>query len=115
VCAGPKRGIQALGQTSYREPAGVPPLSFVTFMPETDPHSRTQITATQRERREGRGDIATEHRALFIASRNSSCHDGYGSAPWSLNDGKINDWGGGRGVYFKEPNGHVLELMTVPQ
>ncbi len=39
----------------------------------------------------------------------------YGSAPWSLDDGKLNEWGGGRGVYFKDPNGHVLELMTVPQ
>jgi catechol 2,3-dioxygenase-like lactoylglutathione lyase family enzyme len=39
----------------------------------------------------------------------------YGSAPWSLDDGKLNDWNGGRGVYFKSPDGHVLELMTVPQ
>ncbi len=39
----------------------------------------------------------------------------YGSAPWSLDDGKLNDWGGGRGVYFKDQDGHVLELMTVPQ
>ncbi len=39
----------------------------------------------------------------------------YGSAPWSIDDGKLNDWNGGRGVYFKDPNGHVLELMTVPQ
>ena len=39
----------------------------------------------------------------------------YGSAPWSLDDGKLNDWNGGRGIYFKDPNGHVLELMTVPQ
>lgn len=39
----------------------------------------------------------------------------YGSAPWSLDDGKLNDWNGGRGVYFKDPEGHVLELMTVPQ
>ena len=39
----------------------------------------------------------------------------YGSAPWSLEDGKLNDWNGGRGVYFKELNGHLLELMTVPQ
>ena len=39
----------------------------------------------------------------------------YGSEPWSLDDGKLNDWGGGRGVYFKTPDGHVLELMTVPQ
>jgi catechol 2,3-dioxygenase-like lactoylglutathione lyase family enzyme len=39
----------------------------------------------------------------------------FGSAPWSLEDGKLNDWGGGRGVYFRDPNRHVLELMTVPQ
>jgi catechol 2,3-dioxygenase-like lactoylglutathione lyase family enzyme len=39
----------------------------------------------------------------------------FGSAPWSLDDGKLNGWGGGRGVYFLDPNGHVLELMTVPQ
>ena len=39
----------------------------------------------------------------------------FGSGPWSLEDGKLNDWNGGRGVYFKDPDGHVLELMTVPQ
>jgi catechol 2,3-dioxygenase-like lactoylglutathione lyase family enzyme len=39
----------------------------------------------------------------------------YGSAPWSLEDGKLNNWNGGRSVYFSDPNGHVLELMTVPQ
>jgi catechol 2,3-dioxygenase-like lactoylglutathione lyase family enzyme len=39
----------------------------------------------------------------------------YGSAPWCLEDGKFNDWNGGRGVYFKDPDGHILELMTVPQ
>jgi len=39
----------------------------------------------------------------------------YGSAPWSLDDGKLNDWGGGRGVYFRDLDGHVLELMTVAQ
>jgi catechol 2,3-dioxygenase-like lactoylglutathione lyase family enzyme len=39
----------------------------------------------------------------------------FGSAPWSLDDGKLNDWNGGRGVYFRDPDGHVLELMTVPQ
>jgi catechol 2,3-dioxygenase-like lactoylglutathione lyase family enzyme len=39
----------------------------------------------------------------------------YGSAPWSTEDGKLNDWGGGRGLYFKDPDGHLLELMTVPQ
>jgi catechol 2,3-dioxygenase-like lactoylglutathione lyase family enzyme len=37
----------------------------------------------------------------------------YGSEPYSLEDMKINHRGGGRGVYFRDPNGHVLELLTV--
>jgi catechol 2,3-dioxygenase-like lactoylglutathione lyase family enzyme len=39
----------------------------------------------------------------------------YGSAPGNFEDGKLNHWNGGRGVYFKSPDGHVLELMTVAQ
>jgi catechol 2,3-dioxygenase-like lactoylglutathione lyase family enzyme len=39
----------------------------------------------------------------------------FGSAPWAPKDGKLNDWGGGRGFYFEDPDGHLLELMTVPQ
>jgi catechol 2,3-dioxygenase-like lactoylglutathione lyase family enzyme len=39
----------------------------------------------------------------------------YGSSPFSADDGKLNDWNGGRGVYFKDLDGHILELMTVPQ
>lgn len=37
-----------------------------------------------------------------------------GSTPWSLTDGKLNDWNGGRGFYFKDPDGHIIELMTAP-
>ena len=39
----------------------------------------------------------------------------YGSGPEHPDNGKLNNWGGGRGVYFKDPDGHLLELMTVPQ
>jgi catechol 2,3-dioxygenase-like lactoylglutathione lyase family enzyme len=39
----------------------------------------------------------------------------YGSDPGDHENGKLNDLGGGRGVYFKDPDGHLLELMTVPQ
>ena len=39
----------------------------------------------------------------------------YGSAPWSADDKKLNNWGGGRGVYFRTSDDHLLELMTVPQ
>ena|SRR5258706_16481336 len=28
--------------------------------------------------------------------------------------GEINTWRGGRAVYFNDPNGHILEVLTVP-
>ena len=37
----------------------------------------------------------------------------YGSEPHALEDRAINHRGGGRGVYFRDPNGHILELLTV--
>ena len=36
----------------------------------------------------------------------------YGSGPWSLDDRQLNSRKGGRGFYFRDPNGHVLELLT---
>ena len=36
----------------------------------------------------------------------------YGSSPFSRKDMKLNDWNGGRGLYFDDPNGHVLEILT---
>ncbi|HXG28374.1 MAG TPA: VOC family protein [Nevskiales bacterium] len=36
----------------------------------------------------------------------------YGSDPWHLDNRKLNAWRGGRGFYFRDPNGHLLELMT---
>jgi len=39
----------------------------------------------------------------------------YGSGPFSHTDGKINERRGGRGFYFEDPNGHLLEVMTVPE
>ena len=36
----------------------------------------------------------------------------YGSGPRSLEDGQLNSHNGGRGVYFRDPSGHVLELLT---
>ena len=37
----------------------------------------------------------------------------YGSGPYAREDMQINHRGGGRGVYFCDPNGHILELLTV--
>jgi catechol 2,3-dioxygenase-like lactoylglutathione lyase family enzyme len=36
----------------------------------------------------------------------------YGSGPGTPDDMKINHWNGGRGVYFRDPSGHLLELLT---
>ena len=36
----------------------------------------------------------------------------YGSGPFSSDDMQINHRGGGRGFYFKDPNGHLLEVLT---
>ncbi len=39
----------------------------------------------------------------------------YGSGPNDRDsDGQINHRRGGRGVYFRDPNGHSLELLTRP-
>ena len=39
----------------------------------------------------------------------------YGSGPSSRTDGQLYTRRGGRGFYFDDPNGHVLEVMTVPE
>ncbi|MDE0034921.1 MAG: VOC family protein [Deltaproteobacteria bacterium] len=36
----------------------------------------------------------------------------YGSGPRSSADMEINTRNGGRGVYFRDPSGHLLELIT---
>jgi hypothetical protein len=38
----------------------------------------------------------------------------YGSAPWSVDDGQLNDWNDGRGI-ISRIRMDSLELMTVPQ
>jgi catechol 2,3-dioxygenase-like lactoylglutathione lyase family enzyme len=39
----------------------------------------------------------------------------YGSGPNSPRDGQINTRRGGRGFYFQDLDGHLLEVMTVPE
>jgi catechol 2,3-dioxygenase-like lactoylglutathione lyase family enzyme len=36
----------------------------------------------------------------------------YGSGPDQLDDQRINHHYGGRGAYFRDPAGHILEIMT---
>jgi catechol 2,3-dioxygenase-like lactoylglutathione lyase family enzyme len=39
----------------------------------------------------------------------------YGSEPHSHANGQIYTRRGGRGFYFEDPYGHLLEVMTVPE
>ncbi len=50
-----------------------------------------------------------------IFGRLQSEHIAYGSGPFSPTDGEINHRRGGRGLYFTDPDGHLLEIMTVPE
>ncbi len=38
----------------------------------------------------------------------------YWADPFHKEPGKINNWDDGRGVYFDDPNGHNLEVITRP-
>ena len=69
------------------------------------------------------GPVASQHYAFHVSDaefdailqRVQAAGLAFGSGPGKLEDGKLNDWSGGRGVYFRDPDGHILELMTVPQ
>ncbi len=69
------------------------------------------------------GPITSQHYAFHVSDaefdailqRVKAAGLAFGSSPWSLDDGQLNNWNGGRGFYFKDPDGHILELMTVPQ
>jgi catechol 2,3-dioxygenase-like lactoylglutathione lyase family enzyme len=39
----------------------------------------------------------------------------YGSGPYNRTDGQLYSRRGGRGFYFDDPSGHILEVMTVPE
>jgi len=39
----------------------------------------------------------------------------YGSQPGAPTNGAINNRRGGRGLYFADPDGHLLEIMTTPE
>ena len=68
------------------------------------------------------GTIAGQHYAFHVSDSEFDAilervKDGglpFGSGPRSLEDGKLNAWNGGRGFYYKDHDGHVIELMTAP-
>jgi catechol 2,3-dioxygenase-like lactoylglutathione lyase family enzyme len=71
---------------------------------------------------ESDNDIVSQHYAFLIdepefdAIFERICRRGlsYWADPSSRRSGEINHWDDGRGLYFDDPNGHLLEIITRP-
>lgn len=59
--------------------------------------------------------VVNDHEFDEIFGRLKAEGVAYGSGPGSPTDGEINTRRGGRGLYFADPDGHLLEIMTVPE
>jgi catechol 2,3-dioxygenase-like lactoylglutathione lyase family enzyme len=68
------------------------------------------------------GDIASQHYAFMVSeiefdqifARIRDRRLAYWADPGQQQRGRINCWDDGRGVYFEDPNGHLLEILTRP-
>jgi catechol 2,3-dioxygenase-like lactoylglutathione lyase family enzyme len=67
-------------------------------------------------------DVRTQHYAFLVTdaefdssfARIEKAGLTYWAGPHKERPGEINHHWGGRGVYFEDPNGHLLELITKP-
>jgi catechol 2,3-dioxygenase-like lactoylglutathione lyase family enzyme len=59
--------------------------------------------------------VVSDHEFDEIFGRLKTEQVAYGSGPGSSRDGEVNHRRGGRGLYFADPDGHLLEIMTVPE
>ena len=67
-----------------------------------------------------RGDITPQHYAFLIDEDDFDDVFGriqkrqlqYWADPYQQQSGEINHRAGGRGLYFEDPNGHLLEVLT---
>jgi catechol 2,3-dioxygenase-like lactoylglutathione lyase family enzyme len=68
------------------------------------------------------GDIAPQHYAFLVSEDDFDAIFGrvvergldYWAEPGRARPGQINHHDGGRGVYFPDPDGHMLEIITRP-
>jgi hypothetical protein len=75
-----------------------------------------------KEYRGADGEIVSQHYAFLVTeaefdeifARIRERHLPYWADPRLGQRDQINEWDGGRGVYFEDPNGHVLEALTRP-
>jgi catechol 2,3-dioxygenase-like lactoylglutathione lyase family enzyme len=71
---------------------------------------------------EADGEVAPQHYAFLISeaefdeifARLRKRRITYWADPEQSERNAINRWGGGRGLYFEDPSGHLLEILTRP-
>lgn len=91
--------------------------------PETLGHfTVVHVGDTSLDFRQSKGEIHAQHYAFLvneaefdeIFQRIKDRGLPYWADPAQRKEGQINVWDGGRGVYWEDPNGHLLEILTRP-
>src|SRR5699024_8731771 len=81
-----------------------------------------QVGATSLDFRDTDGEITQQHYAFLVSETEFDEIFGrirkrglaYWANPSRSERGKINTWDDGRGCYFDDPSGHLLEIITRP-
>lgn len=100
----------------YTEVLGFPPHRMVGHF------AVVQVDDTSLDFVETDSDIAQRHFAFLVSEaefdvifqRIKQRGFAYWADPFRKQPGAINHWDDGRGVYFDDPNGHLLEIITRP-
>ena len=86
------------------------------------PFAIVQIGDTSLDFMQADGEVAAQHYAFLVTEQEFDEVFGrirargldYWADPSRKQRGQINEWDGGRGVYWNDPNGHLLEIITRP-
>jgi len=86
------------------------------------PFAAVQIGETSLDFLKTDDEIAQQHYAFLVSeaefdqifARIRSRGLAYWADPFRSRRDEINDWDDGRGVYFDDPSGHLLEIITRP-
>jgi catechol 2,3-dioxygenase-like lactoylglutathione lyase family enzyme len=96
---------------------GLPPARTFYHFLVVDLDNRVSLDFYQKE-----GPVAPQHYAFLVGEAEFGAAFArieergltYWADPARTKPGEINDHDGGRGVYFEDPDGHLLELITRP-
>mgnify|MGYP001296967787 CR=1 FL=1 len=102
--------------------------AFLTDILGLPPHKTlshfavVQVGETSLDLIETDGEVSSRHFAFLVSeqefdaifARIKERRLEYWADPFRNKPGQINRWDGGRGLYFDDPNGHLLEILTRP-